>query len=164
MTTTTVEPTPITAAKKTASKKLAEPTTAEPAAKPELTPQEKLALLPPAQQDMLKEKAHVVESAPPVGKKPKLSYAERLKQLPPEEAAAIRARANAASKASKARAKGYDSPEVARAMRLQAQLSRNQEKTQTLAEERETIMAELQAIAEAAEQQAVETEVENEQA
>lgn len=100
-------------------------------------------------------------TTPQTGKKPKLSYAQRLALLPPEEAAAIRAKANAASKVSKARAKGYDSPEVAKAMRLQAQLSRNQEKTQILAEERATIEAELQAIAEAAKQQAVETEVEN---
>lgn len=139
----TKTPTPI-ASKKSAAKPV-EPT----------TPQEKLALLPPAQQDMLKEKAHVVESAPSVGKKPKLSYAERLALLPADEAAAIRARANAASKASKARAKGYESPEVAKAVRLNAMLARNQEKTQVLAEEREKIEVELQAIAEAAKESAI---------
>ncbi len=47
---------------------------------------------------------------------------------------------------------------------MKGTLSRNQEKTQILAEERATIEAELQAIAEAAEQQAVETDGENEPA
>ena len=164
-------PTPITTSKKTASQIVAE-----------LTPQEKLALLPPAQQDMLKERAHVVEPATPLveestidepttpltGKKPKLSYAERLKQLPPEEAAKIRARANEQSRISKAKKRGT-TPELSRVLRLKSRLSANLQKTALLETDRLAIeqeLAEIEArlVAEQAEQQAVETDGENEQA
>ncbi len=106
MTKTTVEPTPISAAKK----KAAEPTTTEPV------------------------------------KKPKLTYAQRLAQLPPEEAAAIRAKANAASKASKARAKGFASPAVAKVMTLKNRLAANLEKVALLDADRTAIEQELLAI------------------
>lgn len=48
------------------------------------------------------------ETEPSAEKAPKLSYAQRLALLPPEEAAAIRAKANEASKRSRAKKLGMD--------------------------------------------------------
>lgn len=146
----TTEPTPITSTvKKTTSKK----TPAEPA----------LEIVKPSE-PATPLVTEIAIDEPTPAKKTKLTYAQRLALLPPEEAALVRAKANAASKASKARAKGFESPEVAKAMRLNAQLAKNQEKTQVLAEEREKLEAELAAIAEASEQLAVEQVDNNEQA
>ena len=125
MTKTTVEPTPITSKAK--------------ATKPELTPQEKLALLPPAQQDMLKEKAHAVDPTKP---KSKRSWKERLAEMSPEHAAKARAKAAEASRISKAKKK-ETTPVIATAMRLKAQLARNIERTELLEAERAKIEAEL---------------------
>ena len=79
--------------------------------------------------------------------KSKLSWAEKMAQLPPEEAAAARAKAAAASRISKAKARGT-TPGIAAAMRLKAQLAKNIEKTELLAADRariETKLAEIEA-------------------
>lgn len=85
--------------------------------------------------------------AEPTTPKSKLSWAEKMAQLPPEEAAAARAKAAAASRISKAKARGT-TPCIAAAMRLKAQLAKNIEKTELLAIDRahiETKLAEIEA-------------------
>ncbi len=79
--------------------------------------------------------------------KSKLSWKERLALMTPEEAAAARAKANEASKISKAKTRGT-TPGIAAAMRLNAQLAKNIEKTELLAADRariETKLAEIEA-------------------
>lgn len=97
--------------------------------------------------------------------KSKLSWKERLALMTPEEAAAARAKANEASKISKAKKRGT-TPVVAETMRLNAKLAKNKEKTQLLAEERaqiERALADLEAKAKE-EQAPVETEAGSESA
>jgi len=95
--------------------------------------------------------------------KSKLSWKERLALMTPDEAAAARAKANEASKISKAKARGT-TPGIAATMRLKAQLAHNIERTELLVADRAKIEAELAEIEAQLVAEQAETEVENGQA
>jgi hypothetical protein len=70
------------------------------------------------------EQATAKESAQPKGKK---TWAQRLAEMDPEEAAALRAKANEASKRSRARKKGT-TPERAAVARIEAAMAKNEQR------------------------------------